>query len=298
MKTNTLNRLIFLVPALVILALASCSGKGAKDTQNNQDSTMTTVSAASPDTASAKVHFQTTLGDFTVLLYGDTPKHRDNFLRLVRENYYDSVLFHRVIKDFMVQTGDPDSRNAAPNAMLGEGSPDYTIEAEIVYPKLFHKRGALAAARTGDQVNPEKRSSGSQFYVVTGKVFSEPELNQFQASLRNSVMQEQFNRLATERRDQIAAMQQAGDIEGLRALQNELIEMAGQYADAHPRAMTDEIRNAYATVGGTPHLDGGYTVFGEVIDGMDTIDRIQNVETNAADRPRTDVRILKAEVVE
>ena len=130
---------------------------------------MTSAKSADSIPAGPVVDIRTSLGDIKVRLYDDTPKHRDNFLKLVREGFYDGVLFHRVIKDFMIQTGDPSSRTADSTAMLGAGDPGYTIEAEIAYPRHYHKRGALAAARTGDQVNPERRSSGSQFYIVTGE---------------------------------------------------------------------------------------------------------------------------------
>ncbi|MBP3537007.1 MAG: peptidylprolyl isomerase, partial [Muribaculaceae bacterium] len=148
-----------------------------------------TENTNTPDTTSAKIEVATTAGNFTILLYGDTPKHRDNFLKLVKEGYYNGTLFHRVIKDFMIQAGDPDSRNAAPGQHLGAGGPDYKIDAEIVYPKHFHKRGALAAARQGDQVNPLKQSSGSQFYVVTGRKVSEGEMAQLENSLKNKQLQ-------------------------------------------------------------------------------------------------------------
>lgn len=293
---------LILTLTMMLPSMAACSAKGASD--NNSTSNEVTMKAnntsaqTAPDTASAKVHVETTLGSFTVLLYGDTPKHRDNFLRLVREHYYDSTLFHRVIKNFMVQAGDPDSRNAAPEARLGVGGPSYKIDAEIVFPAHFHKRYALAAARQGDQVNPQKQSSGSQFYVVTGSKLTEPELAQYEQHLRNSAMQSAFNTMALQNRDRIVQLQRAGDRAGLQALQNSLIEQAQAHVEANPPMVTEQMRTAYTTVGGAPHLDGDYTVFGEVIDGMDTIDRIEAVETGAADRPRTDVRILSMEVVD
>lgn len=252
-----------------------------------------------PDTADVRIGVKTTLGSFTVLLYGDTPKHRDNFVRLVNEGYYDSTLFHRVIKDFMVQAGDPDSKNAAPGQHLGAGGPDYKIDAEIVYPRHFHKRGALAAARQGDQVNPMKKSSGSQFYIVTGTKIAPNQIAGLEARMKNSAMQNVFNNLAMQHRDEIIDMQKRGDRAGLQALQDSLIaETEKTVAGMETPALTPEMREAYTTVGGAPHLDGEYTVFGEVIDGMDTIDRIEKAQTDSSDRPKEDIRILSMHVIE
>lgn len=195
------------------------------------------------------VDFQTTMGPIRIKLYDDTPAHRDNFTKLVKEGFYDGVLFHRVIDGFMVQTGDPNSRNAAAGEALGAGDPNYTLPAEIKYPEHYHKYGALAAARTGDYVNPERRSSGSQFYIVTGQKYT-PE--------------------------QLGMMQQRRP--GMPIPEN---------------VMTD-----YTTIGGTPHLDGQYTVFGEVVSGMDTVEKIQKAETDRRDRPVEDIRIISAKIAE
>lgn len=243
------------------------------------------------DTTSVKVEVKTTVGDFTVLLYGDTPIHRDNFLKLVTQNFYDSLLFHRVIDQFMVQGGDPDSKKARPGQMLGNGDPGYTLPAEIKYPKHFHKRGALAAARTGDNVNPERRSSGSQFYVVTGRTFTGDEL-------KNMQLQMAFQQLADADMPRIRQMQQAGDRAGLQALQEELVQKAEAKVAAGEGPMTEEQVKVYSTVGGAPHLDGQYTVYGEVISGMDTIEKIEKAKTDSQDRPKEDIRILSMKVVE
>lgn len=256
-----------------------------------------------PDTTAAArqgdvtVEMNTTMGTVRLLLYGDTPRHLKNFVKLVNEGYYNGVLFHRVIRDFMVQTGDPDSRNAAPGQRLGMGSPDYKIDAEIVWPARFHRRGALAAAREADQVNPEKRSSGSQFYVVTGRKFSEGQLRQMERQMSMAYKQEVFNRLASEHRDSIMAMRRNRDQAGLQALQEELAARTEQMTGPNPVSFTPEQIEAYTTVGGAPHLDRNYTVFGEVISGMDVIDRIQQVETDSADRPKEDVRVIDMKVV-
>lgn len=280
----------------VMLLLNACAR--STEANNTEIPPQEEMTEPTPDTASVKVLVKTTEGNFTVLLYGDTPKHRDNFVRLVKEGYYDSTLFHRVIKEFMVQAGDPDSKNAPKGAMLGSGGPDYKIDAEIVYPRHFHKRGALAAARQGDQVNPMKQSSGSQFYIVTGKKFTDSQIDQLGAGLKNKQMQSVFNRLAMDHRDSIIDMQRNGDRAGLQALQDSLIKQTeAEVAKMDAPGLTPEMREAYKTVGGAPHLDGDYTVFGEVIDGMDTVDRIEKAQTDGNDRPKEDVRILSMKIL-
>ena len=245
-----------------------------------------------------KVKLETTLGDIVVELYNETPQHRDNFIKLVKSGYYDGVLFHRVIKDFMIQTGDGNSKNAGPETTLGDGDPGYTIEAEFVYPKYFHKRGALAAARTGDQVNPERRSSGSQFYIVTGKIFSSDDLKSMIKGMADMKKQEVFRRLVTENSAKISQLQEAQDTAGLQALQNEFIQQTEAEVAKENFSFTDEQINAYTSVGGAPHLDGQYTVFGEVISGMDVVDKIQNTTTGRQNRPTVDIKIVKARIVE
>lgn len=203
---------------------------------------------------SRQVMIETTAGNILVTLYDDTPKHRDNFLRLCNEQFYDSLLFHRVIKNFMIQGGDPDSRHAEPGVTLGEGSTDSTIVAEffdtdghLLHP---HKRGALAAAREGDSENPERRSSGCQFYIVWGKTYATQQLYQIG--------------------DKVEA------------------------ATDHRVTMTDELLDLYRKVGGVPHLDGQYTVFGEVSEGLEVVEHIQQALTDDYDRPIDDIRILRA----
>ena len=243
------------------------------------------------------VEIKTTEGDLTVRLFGDTPRHRDNFVKLAKEGYYNGVLFHRVINEFMVQTGDPDSKTAPAGKMLGSGGPGYDIEAEIVYPTRFHKRGALAAARQGDQVNPERRSSGSQFYIVTGKAYNDSTLNQMERQLQMMQKQNIFNDLAREHRDSIMTLRRNRDQAGRPALQDELVAITEKKAAEAPARLTAEQREAYTTTGGTPHLDNQYTVFGEVVDGMDVIDKIEKVETDSHDRPLKDVKILSMRVL-
>lgn len=186
------------------------------------------------------VKIETSYGDMVVKLYNETPLHRDNFVKLVKEGTYDDLLFHRVIGNFMIQGGDPNSRNAKPGQMLGDGQLGYTIPAEFV-PGLFHKKGALAAARQGDEVNPEKASSSCQFYIVQGDLWDEGRLKMVEQRYRKS--------------------------------------------------FTPEQAQVYATVGGTPFLDGDYTVFGEVVEGMEVIDAIAAVQTDRMNRPIKDVKM-------
>ena len=203
-------------------------------------------------TTTTEVLLETTKGNIRIALYDETPQHRDNFLKLTKMGSYDSLLFHRVIKDFMIQSGDIFSKNAKPGQLLGMGDYDYTQEAEFRLPQLFHRRGMVAAAREGDQKNPERRSGASQFYIVWGKVYDDRRLDNIQLKL-DSITQ--------------------GEVK-----------------------LTPEMREVYKTIGGAPHLDGQYTVFGEIVEGMDVVEAIQQVSTDKNDRPLDDIRILKATV--
>ncbi len=285
---------------LVTIGLALMSSIGiatfASLTTIPEETTAVKEMTQNPIPAGPTVLITTTMGDIKVRLYDETPKHRDNFMKLVSENYYDSILFHRVIKNFMVQTGDPTSKTAGPDTPLGSGDPSYTIEAEIDYPKFFHKYGALAAARTSDQINPERRSSGSQFYIVTGNKYTAGQLAQMEQRMTQQAMQDYFQKLTAEYQDTIKSFYKSGDKEGLEALRQELI--AKTEANVKPVKMTEEAVAAYTTVGGTPHLDGTYTVFGEVLEGMDVVEKIQNSVTGKNDRPVEDIRILGMKKVE
>lgn len=244
------------------------------------------------------VRLETTMGNITVKLYNETPKHRDNFIKLVKEGTYDSTLFHRVIKNFMIQAGDPQSKTATDTTTLGNGDVGYTLPAEF-NPKFFHKKGALAAARLGDDVNPKKESSGCQFYIVTGRKFSEAQMISMENQLNDARLENVFNELARKHMKEIYKMRKAGDNDGLLELQDSLETQARAIVAKEPALkFSREQIAAYTTVGGAPHLDGAYTVFGEVTDGMDVVDKIQAVKTNRADSPETDVRILKATVIE
>ena len=262
---------------LLIIFMMSCAATGDKDTY---------------------VLIETSLGNIKVKLYGDTPLHRDNFLKLAREGFYDDLLFHRVIRNFMIQGGDPESKNAPAGKQLGSGDPGYTLPAEIVYPKHFHKRGALAAARQGDQVNPEKRSSGSQFYIVWGDKYTVGRLDTLEDQFMQRQEQKIFERLVGQHRCEIVDLQQAGDRDKLYDLQEKLVNQAHEEAEkGEVVKMTPEQREVYTTVGGTPHLDGDYTVFGEVVEGMDVVEKIQQVATGRGDRPVEDIK-MKIKVLE
>ena len=237
-----------------------------------------------------KVHIHTSLGDIVVRLYDETPKHRDNFVKLASEGYFDGTLFHRVIKDFMIQGGDPDSKGAPAGKNLGTGGPDYTIPAEFVYPQLFHKRGALSAARTSDEVNPNRESSGSQFYIVWGKQYKPGELKQMERQLAMQQEQGVFNRLVAENRPKIMDLRRKRDQAALQELQDDLIAQTHAIcAEQGTMKFTDEQVKVYTTLGGTPFLDNQYTVFGEVEEGLDIVEQIQNVATGRNDRPVEDV---------
>lgn len=239
-----------------------------------------------------RLKIKTTEGDIVIRLYDETPRHRDNFLKLAKNGYFNGTLFHRVIKDFMIQGGDPDSKNAPKGKILGTGGPDYTIPAEFVYPRYFHKRGALSAARTGDEVNPDRESSGSQFYIVWGKIYKPAELKQMECQMAMQQEQEVFNLLAKEHREEIMEFRRNRDQAGLQTLQEQLIEETKKICRQKGKpTFTTEQTEAYTTVGGTPFLDNQYTVFGEVEEGINVVERIQNRKTDRNDRPTEDVKV-------
>ena len=237
-----------------------------------------------------QIRILTTEGNITVRLYDETPLHRDNFIKLVQAGTLNGTLFHRVIKDFMIQGGDPDSIGAPAGKMLGTGGPGYTIPAEIKFPELFHTRGALSAARLGDDMNPKRESSGSQFYIVWGKVYKEQELKQLEKQMAMQQQQAVFNAITAEHREAIMTLRRNRDRDGLLALQEELIALSKQRCkeQGEPK-FTPQQCEAYTTLGGTPFLDGQYTVFGEVIEGLEVVERIQACETLRGDRPKQDV---------
>jgi len=256
--------------------------------------------APNPPEKEVIVLIETNLGNIKVKLYNETPKHRDNFIKLVKEHYYDSVLFHRCIQNFMVQGGDPDSKKAKPYAQLGEGGPGYTIPAEF-NKNLFHKKGVLAAARESDLENPNQESSGSQFYIVQGKVFNDSLLKNIVA--KRITKMKLFNEII--KRNEYKAYVQKYQAFA-KAQNNDSAMYYYNFFDKKAEAelsttplytFTEEQLKAYSTVGGTPHLDGSYTVFGEVIEGMETVEKIAAQQTDTNNRPITDVRISKMSII-
>lgn len=245
------------------------------------------------------VAMHTSMGDIKLKLYNGTPQHRDNFIKLVKEGQYEGLLFHRVIKDFMIQGGDVTSKDAPMTKQLGAGDLGYTVPAEFNYPTYFHKKGALCAARTGDEVNPERASSASQFYIVTGKVYKDGELNQMEKQLEMQLKQSIFNRLQTENRDKIMELYRSGQKQELSILRDTLIGKTELEAEKRKdeAKLSPAVKEVYKTIGGVPFLDNQYTVFGEVIEGIETVDAIQNAKTNKQDRPTENIVIESIEIL-
>jgi peptidylprolyl isomerase len=276
-----MKRVLISITLTILMSMASINA--AEKPSNNKD---------------VMVELSTEFGTMKILLYGETPKHRDNFLKLVEQGFYNDLLFHRVIKDFMIQGGDPDSKGAAQGKQLGAGDVGYTIPAEFVYPKYYHKKGALAAARQGDQVNPEKRSSGCQFYIVQGKKLTDAEIKQMEYNLLGQAKESRFYEIVRERSAEIQKLRMEKNQAGLNNLQSEIVaQLEDEFKDkASQYVMSDEMKEVYKTVGGTPFLDNSYTVFGEVVEGLDVIDKIAAVETAPGDRPKSDVK-MKIKVI-
>ena len=248
-----------------------------------------------------EILIETNFGNIKLKLYNETPKHRDNFLRLVSENYFDSLLFHRVINNFMIQGGDPDSKNAPKGKLLGDGGPDYTIAAEF-NKNLFHKKGVLAAAREGDKVNPEKRSSASQFYIVQGQVFTNEQLDKMENAINQRRKQEfiinylnkKENKALKNKLDSLQKNKKTNEIESIiLKIEKDTQE---EFNKNYKLTYTTEQRKIYKSIGGTPHLDGSYTVFGEVVEGLDVVDKIAAVKTDKNNRPLKDV-VMKIKII-
>jgi len=238
-----MKRTISIFILLSIITLNACTAQKSQKSKK-KDKAKTETTSETKNEKMTEVLIKTSKGNIKIALYNETPQHRDNFIKLVKEGYYDGVLFHRIIQGFMVQTGDPDSKNAKPGQMLGNGGPDYRIPAEI-NPNIIHRRGAVAAARDN---NPQKASSGSQFYIVDGTVYPEAQL----------------------------------------------VSMMSRYG----KTLTPEQLKAYTTVGGAPWLDGEYTVFGQVLTGMEVVDKIAAQQKDRNDRPLEDVKIISIKIIE
>jgi peptidylprolyl isomerase len=246
-----------------------------------------------------KILIETAQGNIKIKLYNQTPLHRDNFIKLVKGHYFDSLLFHRVIQNFMIQGGDPDSKNAPAKVELGNGGPGYTIPAEF-NKQLFHKKGVLAAARDSDLENPSQASAGSQFYIVQGKVFNDS-LLQVQAKritrlkLYNRIVNKKENVHLIEKHKAFIEKKQTDSTKYINDIINKQVDATLANEPLH--TFSNEQIQAYKTIGGTPHLDGSYTIFGEVIEGLEVVDAIAKQKTDKNDRPINDVR-MKISIIE
>ncbi len=259
---------------------------------------LSNVLATDTDSISAltRVSLETNYGKIVVELYPETTKHRDNFIKLVKSGLYNGVLFHRVIADFMIQAGDPSSKKALPGTTLGSGDVGYTIPAEFIYPQYYHKRGALAAARQGDDTNPKKASSGCQFYIVQGHVFSSAELNALERKKERTLVDKLYKTKMKSDKAFASKVRLEKDPDKAMVLRDSVMKDIRDTLRLDPTyKFTDKQRADYTTIGGTPHLDGEYTVFGEVVEGLDVVEKISKVKTGKFDRPIENVKILKAE---
>lgn len=249
-----------------------------------------------------KVLIITPYGNMKVKLYDETPKHKRNFLKLVYEQFYDSLLFHRVINQFMIQGGDPESKNAPARKTLGNGGPGYTVPAEFT-TKYYHKKGALSAARQGDNVNPEKRSSGSQFYIVQGRPIRKSQIKQFEDNINKGRLNNEVLKyiMAPENKalkHELDSLKKTRNVTKLGEIYRDVQEKVQEkIKDMPPFKYTDEQVEIYTTIGGTPHLDGSYTVFGEVVEGLNVIDSIAKVKTDRNNRPNEDI-IMQMKLVD
>jgi cyclophilin family peptidyl-prolyl cis-trans isomerase len=245
-----------------------------------------------PQNNEAHILVNTEYGNIKIKLYDKTTEHKKNFEKLVGEEFYDGLLFHRVIQNFMIQGGDPDSKSAEPGKMLGGGSLEYTLPAEIL-PEYYHKRGAVAAARRGGPSNPEKRSSSSQFYIVQGRTFTEGALDTLEMAKNHELINDMMREQLTVAQSEIEQFRANNDRDGFNLKVAEIREQVDSLIDTRGLGFkfTDEQREIYTTIGGYPSLDGDYTVFGEVIEGMDVVDKIAAMETDQNNRPLQDVKM-------
>ncbi|WP_462251018.1 peptidylprolyl isomerase [Ekhidna sp.] len=242
-----------------------------------------------------QIKLATSMGDIVLKLYDETPLHRDNFIKIVEDGVLDSLLFHRVIENFMIQAGDTNSKTAQPGDTLGNGDLPYQVPAEIT-PTLFHKKGVLAAARGG---HPERVSSSTQFYIVQGRVFNDSTLSRAETRI-NGWLAEHYlkhDSAYSEDLDSLLVAFDEEDYQTIGRINRRFYELAKDYENFEKYVIPDEHREVYKTIGGTPHLDQNYTVFGEVVSGLAIVDSIAAVSTNDLDRPVQDVRIIKAEII-
>ncbi|WP_047414527.1 peptidylprolyl isomerase [Cellulophaga sp. Hel_I_12] len=241
------------------------------------------------------IEILTNYGAIELKLYNETPLHRDNFLKLIAEKAYDSVLFHRVIKNFMIQAGDPNSKNFNPKDTLGSGDVDYTIPAEF-HPKLFHKKGVLAAAR---ESRPDRASSGMQFYIVQGKVFNDSLLRIAEGRINQWLAENTIANSPTSSYllDSLQIARTEGNPEKILNYTDSILSFHKKSETYALYRIPEAQREVYKTIGGTPHLDQNYTVFGETTKGLEVLDSIASTATNDLDRPLKDIRILSVRVL-
>lgn len=245
-----------------------------------------------------QVLIETSKGDIRIRLFNDTPLHRDNFIRLVKSGAYDNIVFHRIVRNFMIQTGDPALKPAGTTAAIDTSSYNYTVPAEIRCPQHFHKKGALGAAREPDYKNPEKASSGTQFYIVTGRTYKASELMELYSAIYQSKIDTLYEQKARARMDELIALRRSGEKKRLDALQDSLLQAAEEEIAANPPLEFGKAqKEAYVTVGGAPHLDGEYTVFGEVVEGLNVVEAIGKTRTQG-ERPLQEVVVKKVTVIE
>ncbi len=272
-----MNRLFSILLVLSLILYSSCAGLIS-------------------DKKETKVEIETSFGTMKFRLYNDTPEHRDNFIKLTKEGYFNELLFHRVIKGFMAQGGDPNSKNAPAGNRLGNGGPNYTLAAEIK-PSHFHKKGVLSAARKGNKLNPEKRSSGSQFFIVQGTIYTNEELDLLEQEQNKKITNQKVQEMINSQSEAINRLMKSGQSDSLNLLIADIQEQVEEENRNTPQfKLSPEQRELYTTVGGYPSLDSEYTVFGEMIEGFEVLDKIAEVETDRFDRPLQDI-IMNVKVV-
>ncbi len=286
-------KLLYLSAIVTILLLGSSN--------NRLTAQVSTATGDHEQFMDETILIDTKFGEIELKLFKDTPLHSENFIKLASSGYFDSTLFHRVIEGFMIQGGDPDSKNAKPGVELGNGGPGYDIPAEIL-PNHIHIRGALAAAREGDDVNPERKSSGSQFYIVQGKIFTDATLNDVEKKQYSLTKQKIFAELLNKPenlalRNEFLSADERVDSLRFRFLLDTINGLLDkEYATRVPFKISADKREIYKTIGGAPHLDGSYTIFGMVIKGMDVVDKIAAVKRDKNDRPLEDIH-MKVKVI-